>query len=162
MYDIRSYEDRLHPDLFRRGGVLGISIFILNFFRWKLEVFVQYLVLRYMLREQKFSLKKMEEVLATFSLDVQKENLECRETSPLRVFPLLQTPKVDKPKETGPTVTEVSTPSVGVRGQSLDSLFQKYAPRRGRNARYQVGEDQFEPLTPEAPPPPTEDKGIGQ
>ncbi len=147
MYEVRSYSDKYHPDLFRRDTVLGVSIWALNFLRWKLEVFVQYLTLRYFLRDQKFSPKKSKEVLETFKLDVLKEKAECFERSPLRMFPLPDMAVADTPVQVAPIPPP--TPVDETRGKPLTDLFAKYAPRRKGGIgwhNYTFVEDRFSPV----------------
>lgn len=50
MFQVRYYSEVFHPSRFK-AGLLGLAIRVLNWLRWRLEVMVQRLVLKYFTRE---------------------------------------------------------------------------------------------------------------
>lgn len=128
MYEVRSYDQVLHPDLFKGGGVLGLAIRVLNFLRWKLEVLVQYLVILYGVRVENFSPAVRKKVLDAFWYDVEKEKLAHTETSPLRAFDLPK-PADSYISANDGSATPVVTPD-DKPGEDIMELVKLFAPRK--------------------------------
>lgn len=153
MYEIRSYNESYHPDLFRGGGVLGLVIRVLNFLRWKLEVLVQYFALRYTMRRQNFSPKSTQKVLEAFRLDVIKEKVEFYERSPLRAPPLLPAPHPDTSNSSGTVVPSDGEMRDGwkIPGRDMIHFVREFGPkpRRRLNRTHYVPLDTFDALPPE-------------
>lgn len=127
MYEVRSYDQVLHPDLFKGGGVLGLTIRALNFVRWKLEVLVQYLVILYGLRVENFSPAVRKKVLEGFWYDVEREKLAHTETSPLRAFDL------PKPADSDMSAKDEGTAVVTTDdkpGEDIMELVKLFGPRK--------------------------------
>lgn len=150
MYEVRSYDQSMHPDLFKGGGVLGFAIRCLNFLRWRLEVFVQYLTLQWAMREQNFSPKKRQEVLETFRLDVIKEKVEYKERSPCRPLSLPEVPSLDNAvKDAGILVPDETEYGPGRPIELLIEEFGFGGGRRRSRKGYENARDLFEALPPE-------------
>ena len=82
MFRIRYYDKMLHPDHFKRG-LLGRCIISLNWVRWKLETFIQRLVLKFLARHDGVSKTEESRFREIFLLDVEAEALQKKQTSPL-------------------------------------------------------------------------------
>lgn len=153
VYEIRSYNETYHPDLFRGGGVLGFAIRVLNFLRWKLEVLVQYLALQYWMRQQNFSLKSRQKVLDVFKLDVIKEKVEFYERSPLRAPLLPPAPPPDTSSNSGAVVPTDGEMRDGwkVPGRDMIHFIREFGPksRRRLNRTHYTPLDMFDALPPE-------------
>lgn len=150
VYEVRSYDQKLHPDLFRGGRVLGVVIRVLNFLRWKLEVFVQYLTLQYMMDEQKFSPTARKEVLKNFKLDVIKEKVEFLESSPLRALSLPTIPSFDRAQDSAPLVTPQQEAEDFGPGRPIEEFIERHAPKSKRRlVRGAAPKDLFEALMPD-------------
>jgi hypothetical protein len=85
---VRYYDKIIHPDHFQ--GFLGFWIRVLNSVRWRMEVLVQRLVLRYLAKEGALPKERRADMKRVFDLDVQAERLEKERTSP-------KTQKVEEP-----------------------------------------------------------------
>lgn len=81
MYNVRHYDKVIHPDTFKQG-VMGWWIRCLNFLRWKLEVYIQSCVLKYLCKEAGHQPEQKKRYLDAFRIDVKKEKLEKEELSP--------------------------------------------------------------------------------
>lgn len=82
MFNVRYYEQVIHPDHFRRGGGLGLSIRVLNWLRWKLETAVQFLVLHFLARKGALPATKVRNLVDNFRADVAAEKVVKLQTSP--------------------------------------------------------------------------------
>jgi hypothetical protein len=83
MYRIRHYDQSLHPDVFRSGGWRGWCIVALNWVRWRLETFVQLLVIRFFADVAKMPPERSKIIERMFHVDVEAEKVEMLQTSPL-------------------------------------------------------------------------------
>lgn len=133
MYEIRSYDQVLHPDLFKGGGVLGLVIRALNFVRWKLEVLIQYLVIRYGLRKESADGHRTKAVCESFWYDVRQESAEFVAKSPLRSFDLPHS--VDSSTGGVEVVRADHGPASDMPGRPIDLLISRYGPRGRRLTR---------------------------
>ena len=93
MYHVRYYDKQIHPDTLK--GALGFFIFVLNWIRWKLEVFVQRLMLGYLVKVGGIPRDKEVQLRRMFSMDVQSEKVDMIRTSPKTVttqedFPIIE------------------------------------------------------------------------
>lgn len=160
MYQIRHYSQLIHPDHFREG-LLGLTIRGLNWVRWKLEVFNQRLVVRYLLKESAVDKVKQKTIRERFEIDVAAERVEKRLTSPSMegVDPIVDTQELraERYRAGGPAsvlsqaVGDVERETLPERPKSLDDLAARYgaAPRARRYARgkkFLVTEAEFEPV----------------
>lgn len=73
----------MHPDTFRDGRWRGACIVALNWVRWKLETFIQLLVLRFFSDVAKMPEEKSRIIERMFRADVVAEEAEMLKTSPL-------------------------------------------------------------------------------
>lgn len=147
MFRVRYYDQLIHPDQFE--GRLGFVIRALNWLRWKIEVLVQSLVVRYLIRVN----SAPRSVLDDFRVDVEVEKLQRDLTSPKRVRPLRVEPservvqKLDKPADKLGKILG-SRSEQPVRPVPLNEMIGKYA-LSGRGGRYAhshwdtPAEDQF-------------------
>lgn len=110
MYHVRYYAQEIHPDEFR--GRLGFWIRVFNFIRWRLEVFVQRLVLRYMANQANLPKEKRFEFRRVFELDDAAEKLLKEQTSPL-------VQKIELPAQ--PTVTRSDRYADGRQASALET-----------------------------------------
>lgn len=154
MYRIRYYDLVIHPDQLRSGW-LGRMIIGMNFLRWKIEVFVQYLVLKFLLKRSDASKPEMEQIVESFKLDVQAEKLDCKQTSPL--LPKVKTvSSVDSSYFIGGSVggsLERACEDSGLpkRPLPLNQMAARYlGARAGRYSKGRhstlIDEDHFEPV----------------
>lgn len=72
MYRIRYYQSEYHPKVFKTG-LLGRTIQYLNWLRWKLEVLIQYMVMRYLCRLSSVSEEQRRLFSQAFKADVLEE-----------------------------------------------------------------------------------------
>lgn len=156
MYRIRYYDRMFHPDVISKKGFLGRSIHVLNFLRWKLETFVQYLVLKYMTKEEtSLNPDERRSALDMFRLSVEQEKLHKKATSPLIALPSDKVAKAftvdgvrcDAIKEQNERLLGDRVPH---RPKPIDELAARYAnntrsKRYARGSVLYVNED-FEPV----------------
>lgn len=130
MYRVRYYDRAFHPDYFR-DGYLGWCIRVLNNLRWKLEVMVQGLVVRYLSRGMGGEEKKA--VLKRFERDVAGERLEKVISSPL-LNPTIPPAVVEEDEPSGVHVVD-SSAGRRVAEDGILGVIERYAPK-GRSSRY--------------------------
>ena len=170
MYRIRYYDQSFHPDHFHRGlGVLGVAIVALNWLRWRLEVFVQLLVLRALSRIGGFPKDREDELRRTFKLDDDAEKLEKERTSPLHETSVEQPrPPFERAQryQEGSISTSLDVAVAVDRGEEtkmrpskLDNLIAMYGPnlrakKYGPGRRYLVGnpDGDFDPIEEQVSP----------
>ena len=157
MYRIRHYDTVIHPDQFKRSGWLGVLIVSLNFLRWKLEVFIQWLVVHWTLKSGEVPKSQAKELLRTFGLDVRAEALQKDQTSPLHQPVDMTPPPVRADRYIAGTpksaldVTVANAKGLPERPKSLENLIGQYgfpirAKKYAGGKRFTVSEDSFEPL----------------
>jgi len=117
----------IHPDHFK--GWLGWWIRLFNALRWKLETFVQRLVLRYMANQANLPREKRLEFRRVFELDVAAERLVKEQTSP-------NVQKIELPPQPG--VTRADRYVDGAQRSALETAHaeendQPIRPRRLNN-----------------------------
>ncbi len=160
MFRVRHYDQFIHPDQFKGKGALGLVIRTLNWFRWKLETYIQKLVVIALAREAAVPKPRIRELLRSFAIDVKAEAVEKEATSPL--YPGTHRVQEEMPRATRYAQPERNkalaenvadeTAKAPLRPQSLEQLVGMYAVR-GRHQRYignrqrVVDVDTFEPLT---------------
>ncbi len=158
MFRVRHYGDLYHPDLFRGGGALGTLIRALNWMRWKLEVFVQYLVLRFLMHGGSLPFSSKKKILQTFRADVAAEEAEMLQTSPDIANPEpLAMPRGEKYRE-GNLRSTLDSFKADAEGKELptrpvrmdDMIARNLSARASRYSKGHrhvvVDEDSFEPL----------------
>jgi len=159
MYHIRNYDALVHPGQFS-AGVLGNSIKFLNYLRWKLEVFIQYLVIKYLAKNALLPKDQVSSVTERFRLDVKAEALEKEATSPSFVgITSLSSERLNRYQE-GSNISNVIEAAIhdkdilpsGYRPEPADQMIARYMdPRtsryaRGRRRTLVADSDNFEPV----------------
>jgi hypothetical protein len=151
VYRVRHYDQLMHPDEFKAGW-RGLVIRSLNWVRWKLEVFIQLLVIKYIADASGMAKERTGVVTQMFKLDVQAEQLEKERTSPN--FPEMieiQTPRSDKYVVGGSvrsSVREAEQPRDGLptRPMPANEMIARYMnPKMAKYARgrnYTMGADE--------------------
>lgn len=81
MYHIRYYDQKYHPDHFKRG-LRGWFIVLLNWVRWRLETYIQKKVLAFLVRLGGLPKTRASALRQMFELDVEAEQLEMKQKSP--------------------------------------------------------------------------------
>lgn len=81
LLDIRYYDQTFHPDTFRGNGWRGRVVLILNWFRFWLETFIQFLVMR--MGMDQVPAERREDVVSQFWKDVREERAASITHSPL-------------------------------------------------------------------------------
>ena len=163
MFRVRFYDQTFHPDRFN-VGFWGLVIRSLNWLRWRLEVYVQKLVLGYISKTGAVPSDRAHQLRKMFDLDDRAERLEKERTSP-KIQPV-EVPIVDAPlradKYAGGAqsslIDQVVEAETGVpqRPTKLDNLIGMYAPAlraksyaRGRHYTTGDPEGDFEPVVVE-------------
>ena len=82
MFRVRYYDKLWHPRRFR-GSSLGTLIRFLNWFRWKLELLVQYLVTRWEAKQRGLSPAAAAQLLDRFKADAKVEAAQKLRTDPV-------------------------------------------------------------------------------
>ena len=159
MFRIRYYDQVIHPDHFK--GWLGFWVRLVNAIRWKLEVLVQRMVMRYLVSEGGLPQGRRVDMRRMFALDVAAEKLERDRTSP-RIAQVEPPPRpAPAPRaaryQAGTQQSALETAHAieneqPVRPRRLDNMIASYgAPGREKNygygRRYMADpEGDFEPL----------------
>jgi len=139
VYHIRYYEKRIHPDALK--GALGFFVFVLNWIRWKLEVLVQSLMLRYLVKVGGIPRDKEIQLRRMFSMDVQAEKLDMARTSPNNSIIQEDFPTIERTDHSegrfGNALTSVDDESekettVNRPGSIQDMISRYSAPKRVR------------------------------
>lgn len=163
MYRVRFYDHAFHPDEFKQGGLLGVTIVVLNWLRWRLETFTQRLVLRFLTKRGGLPRERESALRRIFDLDVRAERLAKEQTSPLNqpvaedVDLLRATSRAERYAvggfARGIEQAHVAEGGLPVRPTGLHDLASRYGspPRQRRYARghlYNVGspDGDFEPV----------------
>ena len=155
LLDIRYYDQSFHPDFFREKGWRGRFILLLNWFRFWLETYIQYRVMKLGFSHQEIPANNQKEVVRQFWRDVREE----RKTSSL-LSPFSRKEEGDasssslSPREVRYTrgrktfeVSDLGGEEQQVRPVPLDGLFERMSqPARVR--RYAVGPTIHEEVEP--------------
>lgn len=164
MFRVRHYDQTIHPDHFQKG-VLGRWIRVLNWCRWKLEVYIQRLTIKYLSREGALPKERVKSLMRTFDVDVRAEQVERLQTSPSLggvEIPLIARADAYR-KGAGRSVldqakVEADKDILPIRPQSIDALAARYAhesrsKRYARGKRFSVGDEDgdFEPVSRQVP-----------
>jgi len=152
MFNIRHYDQVIHPHSFSRGW-RGRLIRALNWVRWRIEVLVQRLVVTYLAHEGGVPKAQVGVMTRLFGLDVRAERLECERTSPLLPPPEVA-PRGDRYVMSGcpnQALEQASEKSAPLRPVSATEMIGKYinsrAARYAHSRRFKiVNEDAFEPV----------------
>lgn len=155
MYNIRYYDEKIHPDHFK-GGLRGLVIRALNWVRWTLETVVQKLVLKELAKRGGLPRMKVKTLLDTFKLDVRAESLEKDQKSPLLEVEEPPPPRAERYRQARPSkILEMMRDDQGLpeRPKPLDNLVGQYAFNsrakhyaRGRRFLTSDPDGDFEPL----------------
>lgn len=165
MFRVRHYDQMIHPDHFRGSGFLGWAIVCLNWTRWRLEVFVQRLVVRWLAKNGALPKGRVKELLKAFDVDAAAERLQKEQTSPTlhheveeSYEQVVATRAMRYAEGTPKTITAATDQQNGlpVRGQPLNELIGKFAfpiraKKYSRGHRFHVAnpDGDFEPMSPE-------------
>lgn len=158
MFRVRYYDQAIHPDQFH--GWLGFWIRALNFIRWRLETFVQRLVLRYMSNQASIPKEKRFEFRRVFDLDIAAERLQKEQTSPkTQRIELPQVPNAQRSdryangrQKTAVEEAVADANDAPLRPKRMDNMIASYAApdrskRYGKSRSFTADpEGDFEPL----------------
>ena len=149
MYHIRYYQQTFHPDQFRDKSWLGWWIRLCNKTRWRLEVYVQRLVLRRLSQLGELPRDERREVRRRFDLDTRAEQLEAEQTSPLS--PPLPDDRMRAEQYQagsfrslfGEAKAEAEGEQLPVRPLPIDDMAARFGHSPVRSRRYAKGRKRF-------------------
>ena len=146
---IRNYAEVLHPAQFKDGTVLGWKIRLLNYIRYRLEVWVQELVLVAQCREAKLSLGERIGTFRRFKEENQAEVDWMYRDESRTPTPALMDEAPSPDADSQPRLVLDTTPRSTKRPMSLDNLIQTYGggakpPRYKKSGHSNVTD--FEPV----------------
>jgi hypothetical protein len=146
---IRNYAEVLHPAQFEDGTVLGWKIRLLNRIRYRLEVWVQELVLVSQCREAKMSLSERIELFRRFKEENKAEvSWMAGDASRVPAAPALMEEPFPQGQNDQPRLVLDPTPRSTKRPTSIHNLIQNYGggPKAPRHRHGTSHATAFEPV----------------